>query len=231
MASFVSTAGLARASDRRPWLVVATWALALVLSAAAAAFWLGDALTSEVNFTNSPESIRGHDLLEARMPAQADPISETVIVRSQTATVGDPAFRAVVEAATADLRSVDGVTAVNLYEAQAAGDPGAAGLVSADRRATLIPATFAGPLDDAAGRLDPFVEALASHRSSDYQLLTVGDLSIDEEFNGIAEADLQTAEIVGPRSPSSSSSSSSAPSSPPACRWCWPSSRSSSPSA
>ncbi len=197
MASFLSTAGLARASARKPWLVVGSWVGLLVLAGLAAALWLGGALTSEISFTNNPESLRGFHLLEERMPNAADPVAETVIIRSETTTVDDPAFRRVVEAATADLRAVEGVSVFNYYEASAGGDSAAEGLVSADRRATLIPAAFAGDFDEAAGRLDEFTAALAPHRGADFQVLTVGDLSVDEEFNAIAERDLRVAEGVG----------------------------------
>ena len=197
MSSILSTAKLARASARRPWLVVAAWVVVFVLSGLAAATMLGGALTSDVTMTNNPESLRGVDLLAERMPEQTDPIAETVIVRSETATVDDPAFRAVVEAATADLRAVPGVTLFNHYEAAAAGDPAAASLVSADRHATLLPAAFAGSQEAAAGRFEAFSEALAAHRGDGYQVLTVGNLSVDEAFNSTAESDLLTAEIIG----------------------------------
>ena len=63
--SFFSTSGLARASARRPWLVVAGWVLALVLAVGAMGI-LGDATTTEVTFLDNPESMRGNDLLVFR---------------------------------------------------------------------------------------------------------------------------------------------------------------------
>ncbi len=198
MASVLSTAGLARASARRPWLVVGGWVLALVLAGVASGLWLGGALTSEITFTNSPESLRGFELIDERMPQRADPVGETVIVRSESATVDDPGFRSVVEAATADLRAVSGVSsAFNYYEAAATQNPAAPGLVSADRHATLIPVSFAGGFDEATEHFAAFEDVLAQQGTDGYLVATVGDLSIDEEFNAIAEADLQTAEFLG----------------------------------
>ena len=65
-----STAGLARISARRPWLVVAAWVVLLVL-AGVAATGLGDAFTTEANFTNKPESVRADDLLDAAAARRA----------------------------------------------------------------------------------------------------------------------------------------------------------------
>ena len=197
MATSFSTASLARASARHPWFVVAAWVVALVLAGFASALLLGDALTSEINFTNEPESAKGRRLLDERMPNLADPIWETIVVRSDTSTVDDPVFRGVVERATAAVRGVAGVEVFNHYEAQAGGDPAAAGLVSADRHAALIPATFAGDLDAATETYAPYSAALAGVTASGFQVLSVGDVSIDEEFNAIAETDLQTAEVIG----------------------------------
>ena len=60
---------------------------------------------------------------------QDQPVTETVLVRSDTATVDDPAFRQVVEHTAADLRAMPEVVAAvtTYYEAVAAGAPGAAG--------------------------------------------------------------------------------------------------------
>src|SRR5688572_21303497 len=134
-----STAGLARISARRPWIVVALWVLLLVF-AGVAATGLGDAFTTESNFTNSPESVQAADLLEARLRDGADPaLTETVIVHSETMTVDDPAFRQVVEQTAAELRTIPEVVSLvtTYYDAVAAGAPDAAGLVSADRNSTL----------------------------------------------------------------------------------------------
>ena len=197
MAVSLSPRRLARSSAERPRRVVALWVLLFAFAGVVSALWLGDALTSEISFTNDPESIRGEQLLSDRMPGQADQVSETVIVRSESATVDDAAFERVVQDVTASLRGVEGISLFNVYEAEANGDPMAAGLVSADGRATLLPIAFTGSFDEAAEQLDPFTEALAASRVVGYEVLTVGDLSVDEEFNAIAESDLQTAELFG----------------------------------
>ena len=198
MQSLLSPAGLARACARRPWMVIGAWVLALALAGVAAVGWLGGSLTSEFGLANDPESVRGQELLDARMPG-ANPVSETVVVRSETATVDAPAFRSVVERITADLAATPGAiaSATNYYQAEAAGLPSAAQLVSADRHATLIPVAFAGGFDEGQAAYEAYREALGPSEADGFRILTVGDLSLDEQFAATAESDLQAAEGIG----------------------------------
>jgi RND superfamily putative drug exporter len=194
----LSTAGLARISARRPWLVVAAWVVLLVL-AGVAATGIGDAFSTEGNFTGKPESVRADDLLAQRMRGgQGDPLTETILVRSETLTVDDAAFRAVVERTAADLRAQPDVFApvTTYYDAVAAGDPAAAGLVSADRGTTLIPVTFAHGFDGDA-YTEEYLAAVAAESREGIRVLTVGDLSADHEFNTLAEEDLLKGEGLG----------------------------------
>lgn len=201
-----STAGLARISARRPWMVVGVWLIILVLAIVSTVTGLDDALTTEAEFLNSPESVKGLDLLQQRLGFN-DPITETVIVTSDTLTVDDPAFQAAVQQTTSELRKLDGLidtspaALFNYYEAKAAPSPDAAAqaerLVSVDRKTTLIPVTFTANVDDAAARYDEFHAAVKAHEGNGIRTLTVGKLSINEEFNAIAEKDLQKAEGLG----------------------------------
>ncbi len=208
MTSLLSTGGLARMSARRPWPVVGAWLLTLVLSGLASAFLLGGALTSEITFTNDPESVRGFDLIDERMtvtdPAtgqtttNAEPIAETVIVRSETTTVDDPVFQALLQRTEDAIRAVPGIaSAQSFLDTGGPAAPAAAGLISPDRRATLIPVAFAGDLEEAESRFQGYMTTVTSQRADGFQVLTVGTLSIDDEFNAIAESDLQVAEVVG----------------------------------
>ena len=81
MGSKFSTGGLAKMSARHPWRVMGLWLLILVLAAISAPA-LGDALTTDATFTNTPESVHGENLLEQRLRGER-PMSETVIVRSE----------------------------------------------------------------------------------------------------------------------------------------------------
>ena len=137
-----STAGLARGSARHPWLIVLLW-ICLLAGAAVAQRGLDDALGGDGTFTDDPDAKRGADLLEDRLRGDS-PINETVIVRSATTTVDDPAFRAEVERTTGALLGfTEGVeSATSYYDLLAAGDPSAEELVSQDRRTTIVPVTL-----------------------------------------------------------------------------------------
>jgi RND superfamily putative drug exporter len=194
-----STAGLARISSRHPWSIIGIWLVILVL-AGISATGLGKALTTEGDFTNRPESVRGEDLLKERLRGGQDqPVSETVIVRSETATVDDPAFQHVVAQTAAALRAApDLVANVTTYdEAVAAGAPDAAGLVSADRHTELIPVTLVGDLDTAADNADAYLNVVSAQKRDGYQILTVGDISVGERFTRLAESDLIKGEGLG----------------------------------
>ena len=197
MAKLFSTSGMASASARHPWRVVIVWVMLLVLAGVAAS-GLGDVLTTESNFLNKPESVRGDNLLEERLRGP-HPITETIVIRSADATVDDAAFQQVVEKTTADLRAAtDVVSSIgNYYEASAAGSANAQAMVSADRHATIVPVTLVGELEDAEKNTDEYLAIVAAHSAPGIEVRTVGDLSINDAFNSIAEKDLQQAEVLG----------------------------------
>jgi putative drug exporter of the RND superfamily len=197
-----STADLARISAAYPWRVLGAWGLVLVLAIVTMGV-LGDATTTEIRFTNNPEAQAGMDRLARAGLDDNNPTDETVIVQANTATVDDTAFRAHVEEVSAVLRAMDGVvdpeTVVNYYELSANPETAsmAEGLVSEDRRTTLIPVTLVGSLDEASLNAPAFHEALAPFSSEAFYVQSVGFVSIGEESNRIAEEDLVRGESFG----------------------------------
>jgi uncharacterized membrane protein YdfJ with MMPL/SSD domain len=143
-----STAGVAKATARRPWRTLSAWLL-LIVAMVVLSGSLPSPLTSEDDFTNNPDAVKGADLIEARLRG-SDPLSETVVITSDTLTVDDPAFQQVVNDTTAALRGMPEVVASadNYFEALAADVPGAEQLVSEDRKSTIVPVTLAGEYDD-----------------------------------------------------------------------------------
>lgn len=200
--SGLSTAGLARLSARRPWFVVGIWLVILVLAIVSTASSLSDALTTEAKFLNNPESVRGFDLLKARMGID-NPLAETVIVTSRSKTIDDSAFQKVVVETTAALRGLTGLVdtrptaTYNYYEAKTASPAAAEQLVSKDRKTTVIPVALVGKMSAASKRAGEFRDTVKAHGTAEIQTLTVGDISIGKEFNTIAEEDLQKAELFG----------------------------------
>ena len=105
MFSSLSTEALARGSARHPWRAVVSWVLTVAVSVALISTFLSDALTTQFVFTNDPESQRGFDLIE-ELRGLPNSTNEVVIVRSETLTVDDPAFRQAVERVVGDLQAL-----------------------------------------------------------------------------------------------------------------------------
>src|SRR5687767_6824964 len=99
-----STAGLARASAHHPWRTVAAWVVVLVLAVAVQGVFPANT-TTDASLLNDPEAQRGWALLAEHGIRAERPGTETVIVRSATTTVDDPAFQATVQRATDAFRA------------------------------------------------------------------------------------------------------------------------------
>ena len=101
--SLFSTTGLARWTSRNPWKTVIAWVAILVLGVLSAGT-LGDNVTSDFRILSNPEAQKGLDLIEERN-GQA-PLNETIVITSETLTVDDPAFQAVVTNTANALRAM-----------------------------------------------------------------------------------------------------------------------------
>ncbi|MGH2550936.1 MAG: MMPL family transporter, partial [Thermomicrobiales bacterium] len=193
----LSTAGLARSSASRPWRVVLLWVGFLVV-----AFGLiggvGLNLSTDIEFLNNPDSKQGDQILTDKFNLD-DPPAETVIVTSDTLTVDDPAFQAVVTQVMDTLNAhpdlIETGQLTNYYQATAEGNTAVADqLVSEDRHSTLVPVTY--NVEDTEDG-EPVVHAIDAISVDGFDVLSVGDVSIDETFNSTAEEDLQQAEFLG----------------------------------
>ncbi len=191
--STFSTEGLSRASALHPWRTMLLWVVFLVLAVVSASS-LNDALTTEGGFLSNPESEKGAELLEERLRGK-DPVTETVIVRSESSTVDDAEFQQVVEGVVAELNAEpELISSVATWY-----DTSNAALVSEDRHTTLVLVTMAGELSDAEDRVADYRAALerAAASASSFEVLSVGDVTLADEFNTIAEEDLARGEMIG----------------------------------
>jgi RND superfamily putative drug exporter len=195
-----STARLARTSAIHPWRTVGIWVAILVIAMAVQSFVKLDS-TTDVALLNNPESVQGWDLLEEHGIRKERSGTETVIVRSDTTTVDDPAFQQTVQNITNALRAdgeiVSGAT--NAYEMNAQTAGAGDGLISDNRMTTIVPVTLTGSLEDAVNNGGDFLNMV--HAQGDaapgYQVLTVGDGSTNDEINKITEDDLARGEGIG----------------------------------
>src|SRR5262245_37691633 len=101
-----STSSVARASARHPWRTLGFWVLLIVLAGVLQGT-MGGAFNGDANFTNNPDSKVADQLRDARIGD--DPMTETVVIRSTTTTVDDPAYKQVVDQTVADLRGLTSI--------------------------------------------------------------------------------------------------------------------------
>jgi putative drug exporter of the RND superfamily len=115
------------------------------------------------------------------------PASESVLVRSSTRTVADPAFRSTVQSVLVKLRTMPQVT--NLRT-------GSAGQISKDRRAQLIEFDMKGKLDTADARVQPLLDAVAGlqQASPGFTVAEFGFASATHELSKTIDKDFQKAE-------------------------------------
>ena len=196
---------LARASSRHPWRTIVVWFLVLVAGGMASATLLGPALTTDFDFTNTPEAKRAEQILEERRLSE-DIVTETwVIAGEDEGSVEAPAFVERVNGVLADLAAL-GPEAVTYVPpsfplpAEVAGDLDLAPLgpiPSEDGRAVLFTTIMTGEIDDVATHVED-LQAIREAASSDgIEAYLLGQASSTEDFKKISEEDLRFGESIG----------------------------------
>ena len=198
---------LARISARRPFLIIAIWGVIALIAGgfsvdAEIAPWpppltdfLGRATTTEFQLSSNAGSERAERLLEERLRGPK-PVTEIVIIQSDSLTVDDPAFRAKAEAVQAEIASLgpDIVTLLpNYYQT---GDPS---LVSPKgRMTTIMPVIMAGSFEDAVDNVPDVLHVIEEANGKEgFSVLMVGDASTAHDNNELAENDLRRGERIG----------------------------------
>ena len=207
---------LARVSSRRPWTVVVLWVALVAAMGFSSQQWLSNALTTDIDFTNEPESKRALLAIEENVTGERED-TEFFIVRSGSLSVDDPAFEAYVRevqgaitelgpdvvAAPADGQPTSVVTVYDLRAgAKAATDPAeagaleeqAAGLVSADGQGTLIATPI---VDTELETVEQLKTVLEEHEAEGFELLLAGPATLNADTTEIAEEDLRKGEGIG----------------------------------
>ena len=194
------TERLARISAHRPLVTIVVWIVIAVIGIGLSAQLLSSALTTELKLGGGFESQRAEKLLEDRMRGPK-PITEMVIVQSESLTVDDSAFQARVTSLTGQVQALgDDVVdqTLNYYALSQQNPLEAAVLVSQDRRTTLVPVIMSGDLQEAQGNVHYLLDLAKEENGKDgFRVLTVGDASISFELNELSERDLQQGERVG----------------------------------
>ena len=185
---------LARSSARRPWVVVALWAVALVSSFGVVG-WLWDgAFTSESVLFGESEYNAGESILEERFRGPR-PATEIVVVHSDTYTIVDPQFEVLVQNLFFDIAALapDVVAGVSQYY-----NSGSEWQVSDDGHSTIIPVTMTGTLDEAAANVSELTSVVRNHnRQDDFEVLLVGEASVAERIAETATRLYLASQVIG----------------------------------
>jgi putative drug exporter of the RND superfamily len=193
MALKLNPRSLARASSRHPWRTITAWLLLLVAGGVLSSLLLSDALTTEVDFTNEPESKRASQLVEDRLRGP-ERDTELVIVTSENLTVEDEAYRSFVGQVQGAITALgDGVVrSVGSYLTEQ-------GPVSEDGRTTILPVVLAGEdVDLAADQALRLAAAIdGTEVPEGFRTLIGGPATLSNDFNEIVEEDLATGEGIG----------------------------------
>jgi putative drug exporter of the RND superfamily len=189
----LSPQSLARTSSRHPWRTVGAWVVALIGAVVISGMWLGDALTTDMSYTNRPEAKRAADLIEARLrgPEQNH---EIIVVRSRSHTVDDAEFRAYVEGLQQGVAAL-GPEAVS--QTLSYYQTNAPEMVSDDRRTTLVAVLLAGDDEAAHDTISDLQTVLARHTDPAFEALLFGEHSIGWTFDEVATDDLARGERFG----------------------------------
>ena len=187
MTARFSTEGLARASAIRPWRTIGLWIMALLASGVLIVSLLGDALTTNGDFTGTPEAKQARTLIDEQL-WRPDNVTEIVLVRSATMTVDDPAFEQRVTEIAIDLAAFN-ATLDTLYV------NGAPDLVSPDRDPTMITIQLHNDSDE---NIEALVNSVvAADDRAGFETGITGMNVTDADFRTVAEEDLQKGEFIG----------------------------------
>ena len=202
----INPQSLASASSRHPWRTLGLWFAVLVIGMASAATLLGPALTTDFDFTNTPEAKRAQLILEER-GLEEDIITETFVVAADEPGVAeDPAFVDRVNELLDDLRALgpdvfQTLPAAYPLPAELAADPQVAALgpiPSEDGQAVLFTGIYTSADTDEATEHFADVEAVRESASGDgVETYLLGQVSSSEDFRKISEEDLRVGEGIG----------------------------------
>jgi putative drug exporter of the RND superfamily len=188
----LSTESLARSGGRHPWRTLVVWVVALLAAGVLSSLFLGDALTTDTDFTNDPEAKRAAGLLEERLRGTGDDV-EFVVVTAERA-VTEPEYRAYVEDLQATIAAL-GPGVVRHVGNHLTNE----GPVSETGRSTLLPVTLAGVDHTTVGEhADLLVDTVKSVEAPEgFQALVAGPSTLENDFIRLAEEGLQQGESVG----------------------------------
>ena len=177
-------------SARRPWVVLAFWAL-LTVAAGIFAPRLPDRLMSGGFEVPGSQSDRVQQALVERF-GQRGNASALIVVFHPTLAVEQPAYRTAVELVERAVKTVHGVSEVASF--YSAGNPA---FVSPDRKTTYLLAGLTGGQSEAIATAGRVQETLRKTAGLDgFEVHTGGAAAFFSRFNEIGKEDIEKAELV-----------------------------------
>ena len=195
------TQTLARFSARRPIVMIGAWLVLVVIALAIVGQLFASATTTELRLSGGFESEKAVAALE-RLRGGPEPVSEVIVIQSETLTVEDTAFAAKVNSVFQEIAGLGdeivGEGAVNYYILSALAPEAAENLVSSDRRTTLMTIPIAGDFDKASVNVKEVMAVVErADEADDFRVLISGAASVSYETNEFATHDLEQGERVG----------------------------------
>ena len=184
------TERLARRCAGRPWPTVGGWIAACVLAIAVVVLLLGSAITSEGEMTNDPESQRGYELIDERLPADPATMSygdEIVVVRSDSLTVEDEGMERKVEEVAAAVEATGAVRRVHTFWRD-----DDRSLVSPDGSAAIV---FVEMGPDPEENIERVVQVAERADRPPFDVEITGEWTADRDVLQLSEDDLREGEL------------------------------------
>ena len=196
----ISSEKLARASARRPWLVIGIW-IAAALVSSVLWFELIESGTTQGGgrFTVEPEAVKAQRLLEESGLRGERRDTEIMVIRHDSLIVDDPEFRQRIDQVHAEILALDrdpenavldnpdAVLNRNLLPPEFA-----ARFTSADMTGTIIPITLAP-----GGEVEGILEIAESNSTDGFDIAVAGEAAVDEDLRNVAKRDLIQGETIG----------------------------------
>jgi RND superfamily putative drug exporter len=166
------------------------WKTAVAIWVAFVAVAIGLGMTVGTHTLTASEQATGEAARAEQLLTSAGfdtPAAESVIVRSETRTVADPAFRSTVQSVLAKLRTMPQVTKLRT---------GAGGQISKDQHAQLLEFDMKGKLDTADARVQPLLDAVAGLQKAHpaFTVAEFGFASATHELSKTIDKDFVKAE-------------------------------------
>ena len=190
MGSMNITGRLANFSARRRWTVLGVW-LVLLMAALVAAGTIEDVTKTDDGSGSNMESSVARTLINERVNVDTS-ATEYVLVGFESGTASKSSNKAFVSSLTTELQALEHVAGTTSYL------DGGPGLVSADGKFALVPASLTVGDNEASTVITPFTTVVEeANQIAGYNVHTIGQGSLEAEINHMAEETLVKGESIG----------------------------------